>query len=644
MIPPSNTITATDHLPALHEVEFTVDQEHAKWVMRVLADTYSDRELAVVREYSTNAFDAHVQAGQARPIEVTLPSTFNPYFTVRDFGIGMSLDDLLNTYTKFGKSTGRDSNDINGMLGIGSKSGVAYTTGFTVESVKDGLKHVAVISRKPDWTITLKVVATSKTDEHNGVTIKIPVHNPDEFTHKANDFYKFWLPGRVLVNGKAPEHNVGDKITDNFYYSPSWNTSYVVMNNVPYRINNPDALFRNTKIARCHFVAYVSGGAVEFSNSREDLKYTDLTKATLQQIINEFADQIVREAQDSIDKATTHAEAFSAWYKWRGVLGNSALTELEFNGDKFIDVFPINAMRYDTNYGRGSTWRVSQHLVTDMPHTLIITDYNIEVSSNNKAKAKEYVGINGIKASKYLFTSQSAVDNVWVDQSRVVSWDDLKAALPKKPKKPRVQNVAPGRVPGSWDYFTINGQQYEKTLPAKGDVFYVMVRRSKNLDVIKIMKALGMDANASVILMPANRLDKFKRENPNVKEFYAYAKSKVVTDTKSLLTEDSKRYLSLDRNYREFLEKIDVKNVDDPIMVRDAGLSKDTAAYDKNIALAQLLGMRYTVEEYNGVGTVNHLDKYPLINTRYYYNSVDPKHAVIYINAAYKARQEGTLR
>ena len=49
---------------------------------------YSDKILAVIREYSANALDAHAEVGkQDTPIEVSLPTKLNLNLEVRDFGI-----------------------------------------------------------------------------------------------------------------------------------------------------------------------------------------------------------------------------------------------------------------------------------------------------------------------------------------------------------------------------------------------------------------------------------------------------------------------------------------------------------------------------------------------------------------------------
>src|SRR5688572_9715845 len=101
MIPSTDTITQVDELPG-EEIEFTIGDP--RFVMMTQAKLYSDVTTAIIREYSTNAYDAHVMAGVSDPIEVTLPSMMSPEFIIRDHGVGMSLEDFRQIYTRFGIS------------------------------------------------------------------------------------------------------------------------------------------------------------------------------------------------------------------------------------------------------------------------------------------------------------------------------------------------------------------------------------------------------------------------------------------------------------------------------------------------------------------------------------------------------------
>ena len=67
---------------------------------------YSDKIRAVIRELSTNAWDSQVLAGnQDRPFVIHLPSMMEPYFSIRDYGVGLSVKDVLTLYSTYFEST-----------------------------------------------------------------------------------------------------------------------------------------------------------------------------------------------------------------------------------------------------------------------------------------------------------------------------------------------------------------------------------------------------------------------------------------------------------------------------------------------------------------------------------------------------------
>ena len=106
---------------AVASSRFHLDMDQAAHLMSILREgLYSDPILAVIREYGTNAWDSHKTSGcPDKPINVTLPTDFDPTYTVRDYGSGLSDDEVLRVFTGYGTSTKRDSNAAVGMLGIG---------------------------------------------------------------------------------------------------------------------------------------------------------------------------------------------------------------------------------------------------------------------------------------------------------------------------------------------------------------------------------------------------------------------------------------------------------------------------------------------------------------------------------------------
>ena len=112
-------------------VNCTIDAEDMRYVASLLRNNYSNPPLAVVREISANALDANQEANATRKVEITIPSRFNPHFCVRDFGSGLSKEDVFGLYSKYGKSTKRSSNNYIGAFGIGKFAPLSYGNNFT---------------------------------------------------------------------------------------------------------------------------------------------------------------------------------------------------------------------------------------------------------------------------------------------------------------------------------------------------------------------------------------------------------------------------------------------------------------------------------------------------------------------------------
>lgn len=104
---------------------------------------YANKIRAIIRELSCNALDSHVAANNvSTPFEIHLPNSIEPFFAVRDYGTGLSRDQVNNIYTTYFESTKTASNEFIGALGLGSKSPFSYTDNFTVTAIKDGKKGI----------------------------------------------------------------------------------------------------------------------------------------------------------------------------------------------------------------------------------------------------------------------------------------------------------------------------------------------------------------------------------------------------------------------------------------------------------------------------------------------------------------------
>ena len=133
---------------------------------------YSNKVNSVFREISTNARDSHIQAGVTTPFEITIfHSQSNASFctvNIQDFGTGMSEEEVLTYLCNLNSSSKRDSNDVVGCFGIGSKSVFSLTNTYTYECVKDGVLTKLLLTKDKNGTPNFTHSSTA-TDRPNSV-------------------------------------------------------------------------------------------------------------------------------------------------------------------------------------------------------------------------------------------------------------------------------------------------------------------------------------------------------------------------------------------------------------------------------------------------------------------------------------------
>lgn len=261
------------------------DQAH---VMRILRDQlYSDRILAVVREYTSNAWDANRAAGRGQePIEVTLPTDIDPTLTIKDHGLGLSKNDVFNVYTQYGASTKRGTNDSVGMLGIGSKSGFAYSDTFTVISRHDGTVCTYKALLDAADVGVMQLLHEDKCDKNDtGIEIKIPVKNSDidSFTRTAEILFEFFEP-KPKINITLPAAPALIKYKNGYVRQEASHKRIAIIGCIPYEISSSEfqhLLGKTLLMNNASVVLFFNIGDVEISANREQLKYTETTRRKL---------------------------------------------------------------------------------------------------------------------------------------------------------------------------------------------------------------------------------------------------------------------------------------------------------------------------------------------------------------------------
>lgn len=166
---------------------------------------YKEKVLAIVRELSCNAYDAHIAASTPdRPFDVHLPNPLEPFFSVRDYGPSLGPDQIGPVYTTYFESTKTESNELIGGLGLGSKSPFCYVDSFTVIARFEGMRRTYTCFFDETDTPSLLLMNEEVSDEESGLEVKLPVNPAQfyEFRQKAERIYRnFPTPPNVVGNG-----------------------------------------------------------------------------------------------------------------------------------------------------------------------------------------------------------------------------------------------------------------------------------------------------------------------------------------------------------------------------------------------------------------------------------------------------------
>lgn len=287
-------------------VSFGIKDSGMGHILSILRNQlYSDKVGAVVREYSANAYDANVENGKAEtPIRVTLPSALERNFRVRDFGQGLSPDEITEVYCFYGESTKRNSNAYIGQLGLGSKSGFAYGDNFLINSYVDGIHYTynAYIDETNLGQIAL--LSQNPSDEESGVEIVVPVKQEDisAFKRSVERYLRFFKIKPVilgLTSGEL-EELFRDPITSGtgWAYYPNVGRPTAVMGNIGYpldyhslKLSSDDKSAETIRtILNSNIVIDFAIGDLSVAASREGLQYTDVTIANIKKAILSVAD------------------------------------------------------------------------------------------------------------------------------------------------------------------------------------------------------------------------------------------------------------------------------------------------------------------------------------------------------------------
>lgn len=278
---------------------------------RVLSDTlYQNKIGSIVRELSCNAYDAHVAAkNTATPFVIHLPDNFEPWFSVQDFGTGLSPDAIKNVFTVYFQSSKDQSNDAIGAFGLGAKTPFSYTDQFTVTSVYNGKKSIYGMYITESGVPDYKLMMEEDTTEPDGVEIKMSVKSNDyrTFATEVQQQLAYFMVKPNIQNGSIhwvqksydiETPNVRMIAVASYSYSASIIQGMVGypldVNLLRQKLTNPIALQVINNYENHGMELLFKIGEIGVTASREGVEYTDTTikniEAKLLVVVQEMQD------------------------------------------------------------------------------------------------------------------------------------------------------------------------------------------------------------------------------------------------------------------------------------------------------------------------------------------------------------------
>ena len=296
---------------------------------------YTYKERAVIRELSCNAVDTHIDSGNVdKPFLVHLPTRFEPYFEVRDFGTGLTHEKVMKLYMTYGESTKNDSNDYIGAMGIGSKSPFAIAQSFTVSSYVDGVVNKYSVYLENGIPQVTKLT-TNPTTEPNGLAVRVAVSESrfSKFQEEASNVFSYFKTKPdcnieffdILAAMTSISREEG--VYDAMKYKENWRSNNnsvhfnVVMGNIAYPVEMGELLGSEFTTVLPQFFRssvdlvniYMPIGSVAIAASREALQMNDTTKNKIVEAVKKITSTIVEDVIKEVADKPTLIDAAQAY-------------------------------------------------------------------------------------------------------------------------------------------------------------------------------------------------------------------------------------------------------------------------------------------------------------------------------------------
>lgn len=335
----------------------------------LLQDPYKNPIGAIVREYTSNAFDAHAEAEFIKnnilskirleyPIYLTVPDeeiytlqknlqVFNDdavhvsmhmddtghYWAVEDFGVGLSPQRVEDVFCSYLKSTKENTNNVIGAFGIGSKSGLSYADVFYIRARYNGVETLYML-RKGEVTPRLEIIMSGSTTERNGTEIKLYIKESDVYRFRTECQKQLSYFDNVYFSNCAVNNNYS--LVKGEHWLKTSNVTpfeglHICLGKVAYPID-----WDNLRLPRINVDVALRFeiGDLEVIQTREDIRYTDATNEIIKKKIEAFKEEILR---DYLSRKSFECHNLTDYYRSKGSIARVDYGNDTYNFDIELD-------------------------------------------------------------------------------------------------------------------------------------------------------------------------------------------------------------------------------------------------------------------------------------------------------------------
>lgn len=638
---------------------FTI-QSTAK-TFKILSNTlYSDKISAVIRELSTNAHDANVEAGSNKAFKVHLPDDIEPWFSVRDYGNGMSHDYVLYLYSSYFSSDKTDRNDVTGAFGLGSKSPFSYVDSFTVTSIHQGVKRSYLAFVDDTGIPKISFLTQENTDEDSGVEVQVPVKPIDffDFQEKAGSIYYYFDKKPIITNGRLI-----DRISCSVLYSgKDWKIvgnskdgeTVAVQGNVHYPIKISSIENRdNENFVHNNFILYFDIGELDVAPSREHLSYDSQTIEAIRRKLKKVEGELKKKVQEEINSKKNRREAIKHMFTVKRMVGFSEKNQVfTYNGEQlpknpYVNIDNIQIKGIDEAIvleGRERIFKCSLKkkfsyfssiYILDDSYVFIVNDDD-ERLVKIKNYLKESMGKLDLKKA-YVFPSDfdiKAFSKIFADHSYIYSSS--------------IKNSTPKKIASVEHYYEIKSYEVlkkDKKLVVEEPTLWVKINRGKlvlfgekgfsNFYMFREFMENNISEKMPIVGISKTAMSsKIFKNNKNLISFEDFFKEKFdeyISKNKDKIV----RYNSVDlkrsfirKNFNEKIIEIIKKNEFEDELVNDLKHEIDDiektkfrhSQYENIIMLADFFNIKIGVEHSNLDRFLEFFEKFPLIKHLNFYS------------------------